>query len=730
MFTMSHIYLILAIIQINSVTSTPCCKLASTKACFNAVNRELSTIFNAPVSGTIIGVELVHESGAVYCNGQGYTNWGCEYFGQGMLTYLEKVVEMGNDLGYPTGEKYYPTSATDDITTEYDYGWSKVYKMSTFNIYSERVLFINPKYNVAQSDQFMLQYSEADGASRGDNAGTACASVYFMYDSETIGQCDSVPSTTTNSERCRLLASSHACFDAVDRSKSTIFNSPSTGTLSEVELIHKSGNVTCDYRSLRYNNWGCEWLGNVMMTYLEKVSDMNTFSGDTYYPTSTTNDIVSEWGSGYWRNYKMNSYTIDSNQILFVNPVYSVSNADKFMLQYGEADGASNIENDGISCAEVYFIFDTVNGECEDINIPDNINNDVLQWVMGNNNLPDSLDSLVMGYNDDKQQIWMIGGWNVIKGYQNNLIKYDLNSNTFTASTVSVNVPSNSQSFTQIEKTIYMILGNTSIATFDMTSEEFLYPFTTEPIPNINDNSCLANIDGQHLIVLGGNNWYEYSTAMDIYDINTKTWTTAPNMIQSRTIFTCIWHNNYLYAIGGQTGWDHTNNIPVYTTKVERILTQNIETQTWIEIGDLSQPLAYSRGVVFTDNIYIIGGYESDNWLLTDNVEIINTTNNDIAIHSTLLYPVSSVGVVATDSSMFVMGGYIDYSLVTNEWQWYTTTTFHPDSNSVTTTTTSNLLQGTTSKPQTDCYGPYCSSSTIRHYPICFAVYVMIMCWM
>eukprot|EP01084_Bolivina_argentea_P050630 93121_1 len=190
MFTMSHIYLILAIIQINSVTSTPCCKLASTKACFNAMDRELSTIFNAPVSGTIIGIKLVHESGSVYCNGAGYTNWGCEYFGQGMLTYLEKVVEMGNDLGYPTGEKYYPTSETNDITSEYDYGWSQVYKMSTFDIYSEQVLFINPKYTVTQSDQFMLQYSEADGESRGDNAGTACASVYFVYDSESVGQCD------------------------------------------------------------------------------------------------------------------------------------------------------------------------------------------------------------------------------------------------------------------------------------------------------------------------------------------------------------------------------------------------------------------------------------------------------------------------------------------------------------------------------------------------------------
>ena len=177
---------------------------ATDHACFNARKPDLSTIFNAPKNGTIIGIQLNYINGFVTCDDKGYapytTNWGCSITRLGFFTMFLRVRDASNFIG----DLYYPQNTTFDIQIWDDPNWFLeppttdwseyhencqcnlgIYNLTTANARnSSSYSLINPSYNVTTSDQFMLQYLEAcchDYLNNEDNNGTTCASVDFLY---------------------------------------------------------------------------------------------------------------------------------------------------------------------------------------------------------------------------------------------------------------------------------------------------------------------------------------------------------------------------------------------------------------------------------------------------------------------------------------------------------------------------------------------------------------------
>eukprot|EP01083_Nonionella_stella_P210399 761734_1 len=176
------------------------------------------------------------------------------------------------------------------------------------------------------------------------------------------------PTIATSS---KVLASDNACFNAIERDESTIFNAPLSGTLMGIELIYQSGSVNCD--RYNYSHWGCArsfhdyvWddfphkKDDPFMIFLEQVTDSTSYTGTKYYPTMRTDDIINITKiEDYlcWYHMDPESFTIHSPLMALINPTYIVSTSDTFMLQYGEASGQSNGDNDGSVCASVYFIY-------------------------------------------------------------------------------------------------------------------------------------------------------------------------------------------------------------------------------------------------------------------------------------------------------------------------------------------------------------------------------------
>ena len=155
--------------------------LAKSKACFSATTYVNNYTFNPPYNGQIIGIRLIHQSGSVTCDYEHRegTNWGClpDDF------YVQMIEHDGGSI-------YYPTNTTQGVDYTASLGscnkgcsiW--YYQMRNNDVNDTSIEFIDysNRYQVDISQTFSLQYSEGCcDFSAGDNNGTSCADVYFIY---------------------------------------------------------------------------------------------------------------------------------------------------------------------------------------------------------------------------------------------------------------------------------------------------------------------------------------------------------------------------------------------------------------------------------------------------------------------------------------------------------------------------------------------------------------------
>lgn len=162
-------------------------RVASDLACYDAKSFETEYYFNAPAAGSLVGIELEWVSGGVTCDYSRYPyeNWGCDGWGTDRL--FMNLLQHQND---GSKDRIYPTSSTDGLTELGSWSCSNgcTARYSVFSgVYdaaSPSLVWVdeaNP-ITVTTSDTFSLQYSEGCcGSSTGDNDGTACAKVHFLY---------------------------------------------------------------------------------------------------------------------------------------------------------------------------------------------------------------------------------------------------------------------------------------------------------------------------------------------------------------------------------------------------------------------------------------------------------------------------------------------------------------------------------------------------------------------
>ena len=160
-----------------------------------------------------------------------------------------------------------------------------------------------------------------------------------------------------------FLAKSNACFSSTDYSASDRFNPPVNGEIYAIKLIHKSGSVTCE-SSYPSTNWGCDSPTTGKWFAVQLLED----NVKTYYPTNKTQGItyfssISNCGHGNScgvSRYEMNdTYSVNDGTIELIDysNLYQVTTSQTFSLQYSEACCGSDHDNDGTSCADVYFMY-------------------------------------------------------------------------------------------------------------------------------------------------------------------------------------------------------------------------------------------------------------------------------------------------------------------------------------------------------------------------------------
>eukprot|EP01084_Bolivina_argentea_P131906 232770_1 len=173
--------------------------------------------------------------------------------------------------------------------------------------------------------------------------------------------------------------------------------------------------------------------------------------------------------------------------------------------------------------------------------------------------------------------------------------------------------------------------------------------------------ACITiSLDGDYLIVTGGYTSASMSN-MQIYNKVSGYWITgqAPNMNSNRDSHGCIVsNNNILYAIGGYNTQSSTNELDTIETidMSDNTASWDMNTNTGYKLKSKKHKI---NCVLYENNIYVIGG-EKMNLNYVSEVDIIDTTTKLVTAGP--LLPVSngiagSCSVIVNDR-IYVLGGY------------------------------------------------------------------------
>lgn len=158
-------------------------------ACYSATEYLTNYTFNPPKSGDVRGVGLYHVSGWVTgAKGDGGSYFGTISTSDNILVLLTRNnSELETLLPNDDTDYVYDVVSMSDSVDGASCGCSIwQYRMTDYNVSSKILLWDNSgnPIEVDANDTLSLQYSEGCcDVTTEDNVGTACADVYFEYES-------------------------------------------------------------------------------------------------------------------------------------------------------------------------------------------------------------------------------------------------------------------------------------------------------------------------------------------------------------------------------------------------------------------------------------------------------------------------------------------------------------------------------------------------------------------
>eukprot|EP01083_Nonionella_stella_P115218 341361_1 len=290
-------------------------------------------------------------------------------------------------------------------------------------------------------------------------------------------------------------------------------------------------------------------------------------------------------------------------------------------------------------------------------------------WTIGDNPLPRADDEHAVGAYDGT--IFILGGYQE----RHTLVELDIATQSVTdhgkRAIMDAEIDGAAQYWSQQGPIVYIAHEDdaSSICVFnifDMRTREYItnwkdITFQTE----VGNDGCLAS-SPLFLYITGGDP--DGIDAVQVLSLTTHLWISnplPPNMQQRRQHHSCIVHNDYLWAFGGQ--WTPIKNQNDELASNERIRTTGDITQnTWNYIDPLTVAIESHCAVAYQDIIYVIGGRDGD---LTsfDFVHLVDANTGEVTVSPDRMQSVSQLGApIIVDSTLYLFGG----DPLTTEWQY------------------------------------------------------------
>eukprot|EP01084_Bolivina_argentea_P107497 192194_1 len=278
--------------------------------------------------------------------------------------------------------------------------------------------------------------------------------------------------------------------------------------------------------------------------------------------------------------------------------------------------------------------------------------------------LPRAFTGGAIGYHNDT--IFLLG-------QDESLVEYIISKNNITdhGAALPTDLYGNSQFYTQIDETLYMIDPLIfAISSYDLNTNVFNYEAF---VPIGRTKQCLAGV-ANNLFVLGGYTHKTTYSNFQIFNISSQEWSSGPDMLYNRHGFTCNVHpiTEELYAIAGFETQLTKNPVQrYYRSEIEKInisSIKNITNEAWIQLPQPLFPGYQVRSVVFEDYIFVIGGLYNDNKRI--HIQSINCVTGEVTTEAAFLnYGVSKAGAIIANELLYVFGGGGD---VENSFQYST----------------------------------------------------------
>ena len=179
------------------------------------------------------------------------------------------------------------------------------------------------------------------------------------------------------------------------------------------------------------------------------------------------------------------------------------------------------------------------------------------------------------------------------------------------------------------------------------------------PIPQGCYWASAATVDNK-IYVMGGGHPYPGNKYNFIYDPVTDTWDTGADMLTGRMYHSAAVANDKIYLIGGQNG-DGTSEwyFEEYDPKND----------TWSTKAQLPRNGAWYAGAAGVgDFVYRIAGGGSSNTLIRDWVDVYDINSNSWKSEKNLHRGLHAPATVTYGKSIFVLGGYSNFTEMDSVW--------------------------------------------------------------
>jgi len=190
---------------------------------------------------------------------------------------------------------------------------------------------------------------------------------------------------------------------------------------------------------------------------------------------------------------------------------------------------------------------------------------------------------------------------------------------------------------------------------------------TLAPMTNSRFGAAVAAVGNQIFVMGGWDGTAAVSKVVEMYDLQTKTWTRKANMSTGAVYAASAVVGTLIHVMGGYNG----------SSALSLHLVYNTLTDSWSQSTALTSPRSGCSAAVVSQKIYLIGGYNNGNVLATN--EMFDPATNTWTTKTAMTTARTDFAVATLNDVIYAIGGWGTdvlntnevYSPATNTWTTY-----------------------------------------------------------